>query len=184
MLDTCITHEIDDSFKFLANPRSFAQVSNGRSPGNGGSRDVLSSLPTTRPQRRSPKRGAPGAGSAKPAGAGPTTPKRSSAKPAARSTAKAGAGPAARPAPAPGPSAKPRARRAPTAGAPEQAGRAATGSAPSQGYQPISSRGSVQPPSGGEILASAVQAAGEAAQIGLTIGERLLRAAASRLPGR
>lgn len=149
-------------------------MSNGRSRSNGGSRDVLSSLPTTRPQRRSPKRGAAGAGAAKPADAGSTTPKQSSAKPAPRSSAKAGSRPGA----------KPRAREAPTAGAPKQAGRTATASAPSQGYQPISSRSSVQPPSGGEILASAVQAAGEVAQIGLTIGERLLRAAASRLPGR
>jgi hypothetical protein len=31
-------------------------------------------------------------------------------------------------------------------------------------------------------LASAVQAAGEVAQFGLSIGERLLRAAGSRLP--
>jgi hypothetical protein len=40
----------------------------------------------------------------------------------------------------------------------------------------------VQPPTGREILASAVQAAGEVAQLGLTIGERILRAATSRLP--
>jgi hypothetical protein len=40
----------------------------------------------------------------------------------------------------------------------------------------------VEPPTGVEILASAVQAAGDVAHFGLTIGERLLRAAASRLP--
>jgi hypothetical protein len=51
-----------------------------------------------------------------------------------------------------------------------------------QGYEPVSQHAPVQPPTGREILASAVQAAGEVAQFGLTISERLLRAAASRLP--
>jgi hypothetical protein len=38
------------------------------------------------------------------------------------------------------------------------------------------------PPSGPELVTTAVQAAGELAQIGLTLGARALRSAASKLP--
>jgi hypothetical protein len=51
-----------------------------------------------------------------------------------------------------------------------------------QGYEVEDGRGPVEPPSGAEILAAAVEAAGELAEIGLTLGERLLRSVARRLP--
>jgi hypothetical protein len=102
---------------------------------------VLSSLPSTRPQRRSPKRAAD---AAKPPGATP--------KPRSAATPR----PAAKPKP------------------PPIAEKAA------QGFEP--EREPVEPPSSTEILASAVQTAGELAQIGVTLGEQLLRAIAKRLP--
>jgi hypothetical protein len=46
---------------------------------------------------------------------------------------------------------------------------------------PTQSR-SVEPPTNSDIIASAVAAAGELAQVGLAVGEQLLRAAAKRLP--
>lgn len=41
---------------------------------------------------------------------------------------------------------------------------------------------SVEPPSGQEILTSAVQAVGELAAVGVTVGKQLLKGALSRLP--
>lgn len=125
-----------------------------------GPRDVLSSLPSSRPQRRSPKRDG-GTRAKSPPGSGGAR-RKAGARPASSSAARAtaGSGAAAR-------------RRA-----------AATPSKPiaAQGYQPLADPTPVEPPTSAEILVSAVQAAGEVAQIGLTLGERLLRAAASRLP--
>jgi hypothetical protein len=131
-------------------------VSDRDAPNSGNSRDVLSSLPSTRPQRRSPKRD--GSKQANP---------RSKAAGAPRAGA-ARAGGAAKP-------------RPPAAGPRRQSARAGKTVA-AQGYHPVSDTTPVEPPTGTEILASAVQAAGDVAQFGLTIGERLLRAAASRLP--
>jgi hypothetical protein len=49
-----------------------------------------------------------------------------------------------------------------------------------QGYE--ADRTPVEPPTRADIAASAVEAAGELAQIGLTLGEQLLRSIVKRLP--
>jgi hypothetical protein len=133
-------------------------VSDRDAPNSGNSRDVLSSLPSTRPQRRSPKRD----------GSKQANPRSKAAGAGAARTGAARAGGAAKPRPQ-------------AAGPRRQSARAGKTVA-AQGYHPVSDTTPVEPPTGTEILASAVQAAGEVAQFGLTIGERLLRAAASRLP--
>ena len=128
--------------------------------------DVLGSLPRARPQRRSPKRDRT------------TRASRSQrpARPAAGVDAGTRAGSASR-------TAKQRRTRADArgTGAADRTNSPA-GSVAAQGYHAVTDTTPVEPPSSREILVSAVQAAGEVAQIGLTIGERLLRAATSRLP--
>jgi hypothetical protein len=118
-------------------------------------RDVLSSLPRTRPQRRSAKR------DAKP-------------KPAPKAKAK----PAAR--------AKPRPRKAP-AKAPASLGaqRAKRGAKtarrmPPSGFAPPRETRDQGPPSGTELVGTAIQAAAELAQIGLAVGGHALRSALGR----
>ena len=164
-------------------------VSDPKTTKRGGSRDVLASLPNTRPQRRSPKRDS---------SAGP----KRAARPPARAASARGAGgkdsAAQKTAPAKTAAAKPRPAKSPAAKAAPAAKTAAPKTAAktpapktaaprppvaAQGYHPLDSS-PVQPPTGTEILASAVQAVGEAAQLGLTFGERLLRAATGRLPKR
>jgi len=106
--------------------------------------DVLSSLPRTRPQRRSAKRDA--------APAKPTP--RAAAKPKPKVAAKPKA--AAKPR-------KPAARKIPPAGfAPP----------PDQGERPT--------PGPAELIGTAIQAAGELAQIGIAIGGQALRSALGR----
>jgi hypothetical protein len=145
------------------------RVSDPNAPNSGNSRDVLSSLPSTRPQRRSSKRDA--SPRAKPRGkaAGGTGATKRPAGSSRRSAAST-----------PRPAASTSGARASTSRKRSARGPAKTVAA--QGYHPVSDSRPVEPPTGAEILASAVQAAGEVAQIGLTLGERLLRAAASRLP--
>lgn len=114
-------------------------------------RDVLSSLPRTRPSRRSPKRD----GSAgKPNGAGPEAgaPKRRRA--AAKNPKSAPAG------------SRPKAARDPAV---PPAGWATPDPPPSQG--------ALENPVG-----TAVQAAGELARIGATVGAQALKGVLSRLP--
>jgi hypothetical protein len=150
---------------------------------------VLASLPATRPSRigaeRGTKRRPVTAGSGRPASrraaatraSAPTPPDRR-AKPAA-GTAKSAASkpkPAAR---TPKQSARtpepvtsgPQAVRA---GSP----RLESASERSAPPQPSSSG----PPSGGELVSTAIQAAGELAQIGLTVGGQIIRRAIDRLP--
>jgi hypothetical protein len=112
--------------------------------------DVLSSLPRTRPQRRSAKRDA----AAKPAakstsGNGAKAPAKPKARAAAKPKAKATAAPRAK--------AKPRAERIPPAGfeAPRD-----------KQERPL--------PGGVELIGTAIQAAGELAQIGIAVGKQAL----------
>jgi hypothetical protein len=102
--------------------------------------DVLTSLPKTRPQRRSSKRDA--APKAKAAPRQPAAAKRAPAKPKA--------------APKPRPAAKPK--------------------LPPAGFEAPRSdeRGT---PSGAELVGTAIQAAGELAQIGAAIGKQALKSA-------
>jgi hypothetical protein len=149
-------------------------------------REVLGALPHTRPHRRSAKRKPP---------AGQAT---AAAKPKTASTAKPKPKPptaAAKATPAGSSKRKPTAAKPkPTAAKPKPAARlrqpAQPAGTPARGpasARPPARRSGAQPrratpPSGGEILSTAVQAAAELAEIGLTAGARALRNALSRLP--
>jgi hypothetical protein len=119
--------------------------------------EVLGSLPRTRPHRRSQKR------PARPPHTEPAAAKPSTAKTRA---AKTGA-------------AKPR------AGKPQ-----AAGPQPARLRQPAQPAGSPPgprvrrpaPSNGSDVLGTAVQAAAELAEIGLTVGARAIRGAVARLP--
>jgi hypothetical protein len=105
-----------------------------------GHREVLSSLPRTRPERRSAKRDAPKVVKAKP-----------------RPKAKA----------------KPEAKPGPQAAPPRQV--------PPAGYA-VPKTGSPVGSGGTELVGTAVQAIGELANLGVSLGSRALREALGRLP--
>jgi hypothetical protein len=114
--------------------------------------EVLKSLPARRPQRPSARR----------AGAKPASAKPAARKKAAATAKKSSA--AAR---------KPAAGRKPAGVRPSAATRAASST---PGQRPA------QPPEGIELVGTAIQAAGELAQLGLTLGTKALRGAVSRIP--
>jgi hypothetical protein len=179
-----------------------AMASSDSSGGGNGERDVFGSLPNTRPQRRSARRdragakakpaaGAAAAAEAKGAGgepvveAKPTAPPKpaAQAKPAARATSAARAKGA--PGTKPGARAKPASRAKPAA----QAQPAAKAASPRAGTSKIPPAGYATPrgdddgvPHGAQLVTTAVQAAGELAQIGLSAGGRALKSALGRLP--
>jgi hypothetical protein len=134
-------------------------------PPSGGDRDVFSGLPNARPQRRSAKRDRPAReakGAAKGKSAPPQARAAASSRPAAAGGARpatAGTGSAAR--------AKPReaAKQAPAV--------------PPAGY---ATPGDDDRPTGTDLVGTAVQAAGELAQIGIAAGGRALKSALQRLP--
>ena len=139
--------------------RIMAMASSDSSSGGNGDRDVFGSLPNRRPQRRSARRDRAGA----------------KAKPATSAQAKAGAG-AAQPRPAA--KAKPAAQAKPRPAAPP---RTTASQIPPAGYAtPHADDDGV--PRGTELVTTAVQAAGELAQIGLAAGGRALKSALGRLP--
>jgi chemotaxis protein histidine kinase CheA len=184
-----------------------AMASSDSSSGGNGDRDVFGSLPNTRPQRRSARRDRAGA-KAKPAASGPAQADASAkakpaagarpaagAKPAARAKAAAQAKPSARAKPAAGAKrdarAKPAAQAEPAARAKPaaQAQPAATAAPPRATTSKIPPAGYATPrgdddgvPHGAELVTTAVQAAGELAQIGLAAGGRALKSALGRLP--
>jgi hypothetical protein len=147
-----------------------AMASSDSSSGGNGDRDVFGSLPNTRPQRRSARRDRAGA----------------KAKPATPAQAGAGAGAAAKPRPAakakPAAQAKPRpaARANPAAKAAPP--RATASKIPPAGYATPRADDDDGVPRGAELVTTAVQAAGELAQIGLAAGGRALKSALGRLP--
>ena len=126
--------------------------------------DVLSSLPPARPQRRSSKRGEPdqAARAGPPTGRPPTARSSPARKPAA-----------AKSTPPPTPAAK---AAKPAGVRPSAATHKARG-APEP--PPLETR---PPANGMELAGTAVQAAGELAQLGLSVGARVLRKVASRVP--
>jgi len=131
------------------------------------SKSVMGNLPSTRPQRMARRRdGDPvSRAAAKPTRATP----KAVGKPATPTKPKSKPKPAQ--AAAPKAAAKPRAVRS---GSPSLA----TKKQPrSPRREPASS-----PPSGTELVTTAVQATGELAKIGLTLGGQALKRAASRLP--
>ena len=100
--------------------------------------EVLRSLPSRRPQRRSARRDGKGAVATKPR-----------------------------------PTAAPKRKSQPKGVRPSEATRAASST---PGERPAS------PPEGVELLGTAVQAAGELAQLGLSVGVKALRGAVKRIP--
>jgi hypothetical protein len=148
-------------------------------------REVLTSLPRSRPVRRSAKRGertpatepaetvtkAPAARARKPAVA-------VAAKPATASPKK----PAAARAKKPASTSAPRAAK-PAAPAAEPPRTPPRRKVPAAGYAAPSSRADAPPASAGaELVSTAIQAAGELAQIGLTVGRQTLQSMLDRLP--
>ena len=135
-----------------------------------GEAGVLGNLPATRTTR---------VGGARSRGTATTKP-RAAAKPKAAATAKPkAAAPAPRPRTAPRPTAVPPDGPQPVrAGAP--ALKESTERARSEAAEPLE-RGST-PPTGTELVTTAIQAAGELAQIGLTVGGQVLKRAVKRLP--
>jgi hypothetical protein len=156
-------------------------------PPSGADREVFASLPNSRPTRRSAKRdrGPRGRGAGA-AADGPTKPARAAAEAAPKGQAK----PAAKAAP------KTNARAARTTAkqgaarstAKEAAGRASAKRGAAAKASPIPPAGYATPhadddgPRGADLVATAVQAAGELAHIGLAAGGRALKAALQRLP--
>jgi hypothetical protein len=133
----------------------------GDGTGSGRGDDVMSSLPRTRPQRPSRRRASGG-------GDKPKRAPRAARKPAAAKSAASGAKRAPK---------TPRAasaRRKPAGVRPSDATKAA-GTQPSPNRPP-------SPPSGTDLVGTAVQAAGELAQLGLTLGTKALRDAVKRVP--
>jgi hypothetical protein len=119
---------------------------------------VLGSLPATRPTRFGRERRE---------GGGTAT--KTVAKPRAKKAAKKAA--AAKPAPA----RKPRPVRAGAPALRESTERARTA-------EPSPPESKTTPPSGTELVTTAIQAAGELAQIGLAVGGQVLRRAVDKLP--
>ena len=138
---------------------------NRRSPAPKKEEGVFVNLPRTRPQRSSPRRAAArnavaGAAAGASTAAAPTTqppPQRAHAK---------------RP-----PTKRTSATRRPLKGSLDD-------SAPRQGYEAEREAvtGSVRPPGGTELMASAAEIVGDLAKAGLSTGERLLKDVFSRLP--
>lgn len=139
-------------------------------PANPGDQEVFGHLPTSRPERRSAKRPARNGG----ATAATDTPARAKAKAEPKRTrttaAKAKPKATAKPKAATGPKAKPRPRPA----TPPRS------TVPPAGY--ATPRPDEEPSGRGNLLGTAVQAAGELTQIGVAAGSRAISSALKRLP--
>ena len=153
--------------------QNLAMASSDPTSGGDGDRDVFGSLPNTRPQRRSAKRDRAGA-KAKAAAPAPAKAKATAAKP---KSAKAGATPGRR---------RSRSRRT-TAKARPAAAAARDRCAPRASQIPPAGYATPRAdddgvPRGAHLVTTAVQAAGELAQIGLAAGGRAVKSALGRLP--
>lgn len=166
-------------------------------PGN--DRDVLTSLPRTRPVRRSAKRGgspaspdtesgrtaeSEAANEAKPAAAGRSGGSKSAgARPPVGTRKAAGRKVDDKTTPTAGSAASGRSR---PAAAGERSAVNGSSPAPQRKVPPAGYAAprppAADPPGSGEILGTALQAAGELAQIGLTVSRQALRSALGRLP--
>ena len=157
---------------------------------------VLSKLPRTRPQRSTPRRVAARAASAaaaapatEPARAASTTqaaiaaPARSNGRPSPRAKSATARAPK-KPAGASSSAAGRRARGAGTRTARSAAAAASIEPAPRQGFESETERanGTVHPPGGADLVASAAEIVGELAKAGVSKGERLFKDVLSRLP--
>ncbi len=153
-----------------------ANASEGASGDSRNEEGVLANLPRTRPQRSSARRAAARAGAA------PAKRPRKALDGKAPHAKRAGERTSAR-----GPAtetAKPpvaQKRRAPT---PRRPPIVIEDPAPRQGFEceGETASGSIQPPGGAELVASAAEIFGELAKAGVSTGERLLKDVISRLP--
>jgi hypothetical protein len=158
-------------------------------PPTGGDREVLASLPNSRPTRRSAKRdrGPRGSGAGAAAG-GPAKPARAAAGAAAKGGAKAAPKAGAKAAPKAGAKAAPKAGAKAAPKANQRAGRTTAKRGPAPKASPIPPAGYATPhadddgPRGADLVTTAVQAAGELAHIGIAAGGRALKSALQRLP--
>jgi hypothetical protein len=136
-------------------------------------REVLTSLPRSRPVRRSAKRGdRPAAGDAVRASATPVAPRKPRApKPIDKTaSAKPAADPGSRP-------------RAATTAASQPRPAAPQRKVPAAGYAaPDARSGEPAGSASAELISTTIQAAAELAQIGLSVGRQTLRSMLDRLP--
>jgi len=135
-------------------------------------KSVMGNLPSTRPTRMARRRdGDPVSGSAgaKPEPKPKAAPKRAP-KPKAATAKSSGA--------------KPKAATAKSSGAKPKAVRSGSPSLDAAKKQPraASKPAAPEPPKGTELVTTAVQATGELAKIGLTLGSQALKRAARRIP--
>jgi len=135
-------------------------------------KSVMGNLPSTRPTRMARRRdGDPVSGSAgaKPEPKPKAAPKRAP-KPKAAAAKSSGA--------------KPKAATAKSSGAKPKAVRSGSPSLDAAKKQPraASKPAAPEPPKGAELVTTAVQATGELAKIGLTLGSQALKRAARRIP--
>jgi len=135
-------------------------------------KSVMGNLPSTRPTRMARRRdGDPVSGSAgaKPEPKPKAAPKRAP-KPKAAAAKSSGA--------------KPKAATAKSSGAKPKAVRSGSPSLDAVKKQPraASKPAAPEPPKGTELVTTAVQATGELAKIGLTLGSQALKRAARRIP--
>ncbi len=137
-------------------------------PAKTGDQEVFGSLPSSRPQRRSTKR------AARTSTADATATPKAPAKP--RTAAK----PKARPKAKPKTAAKPRAAAAKPRPKPKAAAPPPRSTVPPAGY--ATPRSDEEPSGRGDLIGTAVQAAGELTQIGLAAGSRAISSALKRLP--
>lgn len=156
-----------------------------RAPQNDGG--VLANLPRTRPQRSSARRAAARSAAGVANGAGKSRSGRdSSDTPDAKRPGKTAAGGAGKSrARATGKTSRSGAggaKRHPSASA--RKARPPKDAAPRQGFEGDgeTASGSVQPPGGAELVATAAEIVGELAKAGLSTGERLIKDFVSRLP--
>lgn len=142
---------------------------------------VLSKLPRTRPQRASPRRAAARAASA--AAERATAAAGSNGRPGARAKG-AAARASKRPAPVRASAGGQHARGVRARPARASATAVTVEPAPRQGFEcePERAGGTVHPPGGAELVASAAEIVGELAKAGVSTGERLLKDLLSRLP--
>jgi hypothetical protein len=144
-------------------------------------REVLTSLPRTRPVRRSAKR------AERPRTAAAATKPKSKSTPAAAADGPKARKPAAKPRAAAQPKATARAGSRPASadGAGATAQRARSGSrhaVPPAGYASPPMPGEDGRSASADLLGTAVQAAGELAQIGFAVGRQALQSMLDRLP--
>src|SRR3954452_16343814 len=120
-------------------------------------RDVLSSLPHSRPQRRSAKRDA------------------AASKPARKPPSRSGRKPPSKPAAA----TKPRTRTKPK---PKVGGTPRPSAATRRAREDHTTRPPREQPAERDVVTTALEPAGELARIGITVGTQLVREATRRLP--